>query len=297
MQFSFRQLQIMRALYETGSMRAASARLNVSFAAISKGLKEMEQKYGCALYHKHDGRVVPTPQARRILLTAIRMDDEMQMLEHDLAQIGTGMNERVTIGYSTVSLQPLLRRIILDTKKKHPLLTINAVRDIRIPLLRRLQAGSIDLFCGGLTGVDTKKFTIHPLNDTRYIVLARKTFNLTAKQEQDWPFLLRCPWLLHTSGLVNRVHFNNFISSHGLTMPVDVLELDDNTYRPENYDQNRLIFMTEDVLEETSFLDHYRILPLAFAKMQGSSGLVWAKGEHRRPGIEYIMETVREIMA
>ncbi len=63
---NIRQIEIFKAIMETGSVTAASNRLNISQPAASKHLRLMEQATGLVLFDRTGNRLIPTAEAQAL---------------------------------------------------------------------------------------------------------------------------------------------------------------------------------------------------------------------------------------
>lgn len=63
MHLKLRQLEVFKAVMETGSISAAAARLSCTQPAVSIALSKFEEEAGLALFDRSRGRFAPTPEA------------------------------------------------------------------------------------------------------------------------------------------------------------------------------------------------------------------------------------------
>src|SRR4029079_19704779 len=73
-----RDLHIVLAVAEAGSMAKASARLSISHPVDSKAISELEQTLGVSLFDRSAQGVVPTRYGRALLVAAVNVFDEMR---------------------------------------------------------------------------------------------------------------------------------------------------------------------------------------------------------------------------
>lgn len=64
---NFKQLDVFRAIMETGSTIAAGTALGLSQSAISRQLAALEEETGLTLFQRDKGRLVPRPEARLLI--------------------------------------------------------------------------------------------------------------------------------------------------------------------------------------------------------------------------------------
>ncbi|MBB2200910.1 LysR family transcriptional regulator [Gluconacetobacter tumulisoli] len=280
---TLRQLRLLRATHDTGSMRGASRVLGISFAAVSKALKDIEQTLGFPPFQKTRGRLLPTSRGSRYIAAAVRIDEEMSSLDRDVATITRTVPERISIGYATIALQPFLRRVILEAKRQHPHVTFSACRDNRIALVRGLHAGIFDFFLGSLSGFDPATVETIPVLKDPYVVLASLDDPITEAQAMDWTYLLARPWILPCTGLLNRVHFDAFLQENDLALPHDILETDGQISAIVPSDTLRLVFTTEWATKARGLWRFYRKLPVEFPGFNDVSGVAWIRNGPARP--------------
>lgn len=78
---SLRQLEVIRAVLQCGTLTEAGRTLNVSQPAISRILQHTEDLLGVPLFHRKGGRLIPTPEVR-----ALSPDIEKVFINFDYVQ-------------------------------------------------------------------------------------------------------------------------------------------------------------------------------------------------------------------
>src|ERR671939_194356 len=79
----FRHLQMLGALADTGGIRRAAMRLNLTQPAVSKALAEVEQAFGYALFARTSKGLQPTPAGRVVLRGAALLVNEATQLHEE----------------------------------------------------------------------------------------------------------------------------------------------------------------------------------------------------------------------
>jgi DNA-binding transcriptional LysR family regulator len=143
--FSIRTLELLRVVIETRSVTATAERLHVSQPAVSKAVKQAEDRLGFPLFLRERGRLVPTLDARvllpQIVRAAIAMDQVTRLAE-DLQSLKTGtvsLAATPVLG-NTLAAQAIARfrttspgvQIIIQTMFNHDV--VDAVADHRVDL-------------------------------------------------------------------------------------------------------------------------------------------------------------------
>ncbi len=70
---NFRQVEVFRAVMNSGSMTAAASELGISQPGVSKTIVALEEDCGYPLFLRQAGRISPTPEARRLIEVVERM--------------------------------------------------------------------------------------------------------------------------------------------------------------------------------------------------------------------------------
>lgn len=189
----FRQLEIFRAVMETGSVTEAARLLRVSQPAVSKILQQAESQLGFQLFIRVRGTLAPTVEARKLLPELIKAFSAMESvnrLAHDLRDSKSGV---VTVAASasfgnsligkTIERFRLSRprtRVVLQTLLNHEIVEFVAEQKVDVGFaLSPAEDGSTvasdfcstDLFCvmprkhplAKFPSINVQKLQSHPL--------------------------------------------------------------------------------------------------------------------------------------
>lgn len=117
---NFRHLEVFYAIMTTGTVTAAAHQLGVSQPSVTTTLKHAEAKLGVMLFHRQNGRLVPTAEGRQLFEEAGRAHDALAAFEivADRLRVGQGGYVRVA-AVPTISLE-LLPDAILDFQRRFP---------------------------------------------------------------------------------------------------------------------------------------------------------------------------------
>lgn len=99
-----RHLRYFIAAAEHGSFRKAGAAICIQESAVSRRIRDLEDRLGASLFHRHSGGVRLTFAGKRFLRHARRIDRTLSESTHDIAAIGRGEHGNVKIGiYSSIA--------------------------------------------------------------------------------------------------------------------------------------------------------------------------------------------------
>ncbi len=88
-----RDIEVFRVVMSAGSTSKAAQVLGVSQPAVSQSIRKLESSAGLQLFHRAHGRLIPTEEARALLIDVDKLFIGMDAIEHrikSLKQFGTG---------------------------------------------------------------------------------------------------------------------------------------------------------------------------------------------------------------
>lgn len=90
-----RHLRTIVALRDTGSLVEAAERVHLTQSALSHQLKDLEERIGCALFHRKTRPVQFTRAGQRLLALAEQVLPQVRLAERDLTRLAGGENGRL----------------------------------------------------------------------------------------------------------------------------------------------------------------------------------------------------------
>ncbi|WID94537.1 LysR substrate-binding domain-containing protein [Bosea vestrisii] len=109
MTFDSRELSVLRAVIEKGSVTAAAAALNVSQPAVSRTLQQMEERIGIVLFRREKQRLHPTRETELLypdVVQAVSSIETVARRARDLREGRTGALRIATIAAFANSILP-----------------------------------------------------------------------------------------------------------------------------------------------------------------------------------------------
>jgi DNA-binding transcriptional LysR family regulator len=145
LRLKFGQLRLVTELSETGSIRRAASKLNMTQPAVSKALKQLESIVGARLYERSVQGVTPTPAGITAARGAKLLLAELEMLAIEIRQAGSNENVSVRMGITPYLAASLLPERLARLPKANQIGHLYLEEDWAPPLLERLAQGSLDL--------------------------------------------------------------------------------------------------------------------------------------------------------
>lgn len=194
--FSLRQIGYFLAIAETGSIRAASERLNISQTALSQALTDLEQELGTQLLARRRSLGVSLTAAGIRLLGEARavLDaaDDLYSAAHGWDQ---GLAGRLTVGCYTTMAPLLVPRLFSAFREHHPAIELELVEGSTDRIRAELRAGICEvalLYEFGL-GDDVEHERLYELRP--HLVL-HENHRLAGEEEIDLRDIAHEPFIL-----------------------------------------------------------------------------------------------------
>lgn len=222
----FRHLQLLVALRDGGSLRAAAGMLNLTQPALSKALAEVEAAFGHALFVRHARGLTPTARGAAVIRGAALLMAELAHVQAEASAedgpmvLRIGAPPFVALGYFPQAMARLARA--------QPHVRVELMEE-RVPMiLRALVEGRLDAlftsFPAELPGeVDARSLRHEKLFDAAFDVVAPARHPLARARRLDWARLAQERWIMPTRiSMVQRM-MEDVFRRQGLVPPVPVI--------------------------------------------------------------------------
>jgi DNA-binding transcriptional LysR family regulator len=117
---NLRQMEIFRAMMESGTITAAARLLNVSQPAVSRMLKTIEDQLGLQLFTRERGRLIAMPEAHRLYAEVARVFGNVETVRQTARALRRGGAGVVTIGAMPTLGLAFLPRALKTFHEQHP---------------------------------------------------------------------------------------------------------------------------------------------------------------------------------
>ena len=141
----FRQLKLLIAIEDMGSVHRTAALLHMSQPGVSKALKEIEDAIGVALFARSPQGLVATDMGRCVIRHARLMCASLAHMHDELGTLSRGSGRRIAVGTVAGALVAVLADALLQFRKAFPDVRVDLYEDTSAQLLGQLQSGTIDI--------------------------------------------------------------------------------------------------------------------------------------------------------
>ena len=204
-----RQLEILKAVAETGSFTGAGRRLHVSQSAISRQILLLEAELNEPLFWRIKRKVKITPAGESLLQLAIRVFDDIRETTERLSETQQKLSGTIRlVGGMTVSIY-VFPALLKEFQRLHPDVDVKVMTGPADRLVRRLRAGTVDL--GLLTLPVTEPDLItQPVMREDLLLVTYPGHPLTQKKKIETSDLNKLPFILYEPGSNTRRVIDEF---------------------------------------------------------------------------------------
>ena len=144
-----RDLHIVLAVAEAGSMAKAAARLSISHPVVSKAISELEQTLGVNLFDRSSQGVEPTAYGRAMLDAAVNVFDEMRQGFKRIEFLADPNSGELAVGCPEIILAGVLPAISEHFFEQHPRVQLRVIHaDTALMQFDQLRKHNVELLIG-----------------------------------------------------------------------------------------------------------------------------------------------------
>jgi LysR family transcriptional regulator, regulator of abg operon len=167
-------LQLILMLAETGSLRAAAERLNVTQPALTKALRQLEDEFGTAMVLRSPKGVRLTPAGELLAARAASAMRELDRAREEVAWQLRHAKARVSIGVSPAAAIVLMPGALARLRARWPQVRVQVLDALYPRALTMVRAGELDLVAGPLPPEGAgRDLHVQPLFDAQQVLVAR----------------------------------------------------------------------------------------------------------------------------
>lgn len=211
-------IQVLVAIAEHGSLRAAAKYLGKSQPALTQSLKQAEQELGIALFLRTSRGVELTEIGERVLVRARSITSEIARLEDEVAQLRGEQVGAVNVCLSPLAAVRIMPPALSLFRQSHPEIEVRLSSGLFPGALKPLREGHTDLLIGPAPAdFMVRNITVEHLIDTSInVVTADNSPLLEARSLSE---LVDAQWIMIGAPTGPGDIFRQPFADHGLTPP------------------------------------------------------------------------------
>ncbi len=290
-----RQLLLLIALDDEGTLMRAAEVLCMTQPAASKQLKELEDMLGIALFERLPRGMEPTIYGESMIRHARMALTSLARAHEDIVALRAGLAGQVDVGSIMTPAMRLLPCAITRVKKLAPLLRIGVQVESSMVLLERLQRGNFDFLLARMTGLsDNADLQYEELAAEPVVVVARIGHPLAVRERLALHELASAPWIMPPPGSILRQRFDQQFHNAGLEPPGDVVDTSEIVLITSMLQMSdALNVMSADVALRYQELGLLTVLPIDLACQMDPYGIIRRRDRLLSPGGELLLQAIR----
>ena len=223
-QLRLRDLHVLQAVAQHGSMAKAAAHLSVTQPAISQSIADLEAIVGVRLLDRSPRGVVPTLYGEALMRRGLEALDALKQGMRDIEFLTDPGSGEVSVGADMSYIAGgFMSAIIERLSERHPRLTVHVVETTTAaggPAFRELRDREVDVMLGRLsTPLPDDDLMVEKLLDEGIVVVANATSKWAGKYKIALKDLQDEPWILAPGKNIARGLVEEAFQAEGLTPP------------------------------------------------------------------------------
>lgn len=216
-----RDLRILLAVVQRGSMAKAAAELAISQPAISKTISDMEHTLGLRLLDRSRNGIQPTVYGHALARRGLAIFDELKQGVEELEFLADPTKGRLNIGSTESIAAGLLPAVIERFSREHSGVHLNVVQAVISTLhYRELRERSIDLLLGRIpANFAEDDLEAEVLFNDQVVVVAGERSRWTRVRGLKLTDLAEAPWILPPADTLPGSLAIDLFRAAGIDMP------------------------------------------------------------------------------
>jgi molybdate transport repressor ModE-like protein len=253
-----RQVALLLAVGEHGTLRKASAEVGMTQPAATKMIQELESSLGQSLFERV-GRGQRLTDAGQCVLGYFRgMRGSVESMTRELTELQLGSSGRLSVGTIMAPSPTLLTNAIISLKQAYPLLSVGVTMDTSDRLLELLREGLLDVAIGRIRDEQRQDYRFTALENEALAVVAGVHHPLCSRTSLSFASLLHYPWILQPLGSPMREVLDQEFRMLQVRSPKGLIE-------------TASILTTTDLIDKTDML---AVMPRSIADSYARHGLL-----------------------
>ncbi|WP_423456083.1 LysR substrate-binding domain-containing protein [Ottowia sp. VDI28] len=217
------QIRAWLRVVEVGSIRGAARSLNLTQAAVTKAIRELEEELDAPLLVRSSRGINVTDFGKRLTPRLQLAQAQYELARQDIRQLRGGEHAHVGVALTPVAFLTVLPQVATQFRKELPLANLSVVEGLMNAVVPGLRQGSVDLAVGAVTDALPPDLTLEPWKSLEMIVACRKGH--PKARARSWNDLTSCDWLVHPSIDSRAIQFVEWVKASGLQPPARCIEV------------------------------------------------------------------------
>jgi DNA-binding transcriptional LysR family regulator len=292
-----RDLHVLHAVAQAGSMTKAAGDLAISVPVVSKAIAELEHTIGVPLLDRSPKGVEPTAYGRALLRRGLVAFDELRQGVRDIEFLADPTVGEVRVASTAPLAASFVAGIIDRLSRRYPRLVFHpTVGDAEI-LRRALAERNVDLVIGRRFGaLADEELDFEPLYDNPYVVMAGVKSPWIRRKEVRLAELMDEPWVLPSPDSSVGSFLGEAFRAQGLDFPRVAVVAFAYEVRVSLLATNRyLTILPESALWFPATHPRIKRVPVELSLRPMPIGIITLKNRTLSPAAQLFIDCAREV--
>ncbi|HZM48370.1 MAG TPA: LysR family transcriptional regulator [Burkholderiales bacterium] len=291
-----RDVDVLLAVVQTGSMGKAGAVLRMSQPAVSKAIASLEQTLGVQLLDRSRRGVEPTPYGLALIKRGVAMFDELRQGVHDIAFLTDPTVGEIRVGGTEGMISTLFSPLIHQLSTQNPRMSFRVISGDLRALYREFEARRVDIVVSRLPSPPPEEYSAEVLYEDTLVVVAGLRNPLARRRKIEIAELLDEPW----TNSPPDTNFGSFTTEAfraiGLTPPRLTVATTSHTLHNELLATGRYLGMVPRfwVLVQRPN-PSIKVLPVAFPHTRHKVAIITLKNRSLSSATQFFVDRLRAI--
>jgi DNA-binding transcriptional LysR family regulator len=294
-----RDLHILMAIADTGSMAKAAAKLRISTPVVSKTMLGLEHTLAVKLLDRGSRGVELTPYGRALLQCGINVFDDMRQAVRAIANLADPSSGEVRIGCTEIVMSNLVPVIAGKFLRQHPQVRLDvSLTNPGEQQIQELQDRKIDLLITrGLGEFAESDFNTEILFDEPFVVVAGDRSPWAKKRSFGLAHLIKEPWVLPPYHTAPGALIAEMFRDAGLQPPQPSLSTISSQCTIALISTGQFVgFLPASIASLNARRGALKILPLRLASPRVPLAIVWVKNRTMSPAVDLFISCTRDVV-
>lgn len=276
-----RQLRLVVAIGEQGTLRRAAASINITQPTATKMLAEIEEIVGARMYERGPRGLTANAMGRELLSFASRVLVEFERLGGALKARQNGSVGELVVGTILGTTADVVASAVVAMKEERPQLTIKLRGETSDNVLSLMEARRVDLAVGRF--FDTQRhaiFDYEHLGEEELSLVVRPEHPLARKRKLTLAELANERWIMHAASNPARLVLGAEFGRAGIAEPSDVIETNSILTALQILERcDSVAMLSHSLVRDPIARGLLRRLPIVLEARMGGFGLLTRRGE------------------
>jgi DNA-binding transcriptional LysR family regulator len=292
-----RDLHVLQAVVEAGSMTKAAGQLAISVPVVSKAIADLEHSIGVRLLDRGPQGVEPTAYGRAIIRRGLVAFDELRQGVRDIEFLSDPTTGEVRVASTAPLAASIVSGIIDRLSKQYPRMVFRPMVGDTEVLSRGLSERNVDLVIGRRFGrLADEQLDFQTLYDNPYVVMAGAKNPWVHKRKVLLAELMAEPWVLPSLDSSVGSFLAEAFRVQGLDFPTTAVVTYAYEVRVSLLATNRyLTILPESVLRFPKIDPRMKLLAVELPLRRMPIGVITLKNRTLSPAAGIFIDCAREI--